>query len=62
MVVCVCFLIFSFLRFWQEDSTQEVQFGEWPASCVVDGVLWPDFHYFFLEFLKLDLRMSIDFC
>jgi len=44
--VFIFFLVFSFLRFWQEDSTQEVQFGEWPASCVVDGVLWPNFHCF----------------
>jgi len=28
-------------------STQEVQFGVWPASCVIDNVLWPDFKCFF---------------
>jgi len=54
--------LFLSSSFWQGDSTQEVQFGEWPASCVVDSVLWPNFKCFFPRILKLDLRTSVDFC
>jgi hypothetical protein len=52
MVVWVVFflVLFSFFWFWPEDSSQVVQFGEWPASCVVDGVHWSDFLRFFLKF------------
>jgi hypothetical protein len=39
--LCV-FVLFVFLSsgFWQRDSTQGVQFGEWPATCVVDGMFF----------------------
>jgi hypothetical protein len=59
-----CVVVFLFLSsgFWLGDSTQEVQLGEWPASYVVDSMLWLDFKCFFSSNLKLDLRTSVDFC